>query len=551
MGIVWEQSYEEADAVAGSLTSVFGAFVPAKCRNVALQLICLSAFPVCQIGTTLSLTPPCRSVCENMWLECLPLVQSLNATSLMPDCDTVTLVDGVAYPAFPPDGIGIPCFPYSADVAVPYSQADCPYPLSYTGESERPEESCQLGCPAYIYGGEDEYWGSVAAIYMTTVPSMVLSFLMIITWLLNPSKRRYPAVLILWLAVSAFAVAFFINISVLVGGPVRTTCTWDDAQVAINMDNASENNGQGVVCIMQAIGTYYFGLTCNTWWLAITINIFLMLCFHKHEWVRRWSRYIHYGFHVFCWGVPLAGLITMLSMKKLGASGITPFCQILYDRDESWIDWVFYTAPILFCIFVGTILMVVSIVRFAVVQLKYERSRASELIHLFRLVLLVAFVWLNNVFYLAYRVHTEADFDAIFDSFNAQVSPLDSPLSCSENADTRVSLLTGTDCPYDVVLNYPFYIVSLIASMSTGACVFLTMCTTKSSVVLWIRLLSGLRHPRSFVSHVRLVIGSHAWSYTSESSSANKNMSSSDNPNTEGTDLSLTPPTSYSHHDAL
>jgi hypothetical protein len=85
-------------------------------------------------------------------------------------------------------------------------------------------------------------------------------------------NRRYPAVLILWLAVSAFAVAFFINISVLVGGPVRTTCTWDDAQVAINMDNASENNGQGVVCIMQAIGTYYFGLTCNTWWLASTWN---------------------------------------------------------------------------------------------------------------------------------------------------------------------------------------------------------------------------------------------------------------------------------------
>ena len=128
-----------------------------------------------------------------MWLECLPLVQSLNATGLMPDCDTVTLVNGVAYPAFPPDGIGIPCFPYSADVAVPYSQADCPYPLSYTGESERPEDSCQLGCPAYIYGGEDEYWGSVAAIYMTTVPSMVLSFLMIITWLLNPAKRYATA----------------------------------------------------------------------------------------------------------------------------------------------------------------------------------------------------------------------------------------------------------------------------------------------------------------------------------------------------------------------
>jgi hypothetical protein len=29
---------------------------------------------------------------------------------------------------------------------------------------------------------------------------------------------------------------------------------------------------------------------------TVTVNIFLMLCFHKHEWVRRWSRYIHYGY---------------------------------------------------------------------------------------------------------------------------------------------------------------------------------------------------------------------------------------------------------------
>jgi primosomal protein N' len=91
------------------------------------------------------------------------------------------------------------------------------------------------------------------------------------------------------------------------------------------------------------------------------------------------------------------------------------------------------------------------------VQLKYERSRASELTHLFRLVLLVASVWLNNgtyallfahqrarvspplvcrvcvyvagcpqlsVFYLAYRVHTEVNFDDVYDGFSSQVSKL-------------------------------------------------------------------------------------------------------------------------------
>jgi len=125
-----------------------------------------------------------------MWLECLPQVQSLNATDLMPDCDTVTLVDGVAYPAFPPDGT-IPCFPYSDETVIEYSQADCPYPLRYDGDGteENPSESCTLGCPAYIYGGEDEYWGSVAALYTGSVPSMVLSLIMILTWTLNPSKR--------------------------------------------------------------------------------------------------------------------------------------------------------------------------------------------------------------------------------------------------------------------------------------------------------------------------------------------------------------------------
>jgi hypothetical protein len=78
----------------------------------------------------------------------------------------------------------------------------------------------------------------------------------------------------------------------------------------------------------------------------------------------------------------------------------------------------------MFCLFVGTILMIISVTRFTIVrqassahiaqvaasfpprltiwpnslqvQLGYERSRASELIHLLRLLLLVISVWLNN-----------------------------------------------------------------------------------------------------------------------------------------------------------
>ncbi len=47
------------------------------------------------------------------------------------------------------------------------------------------------------------------------------------------------------------------------------------------------------------------------------------------------------------------------------------------------------------------------------------------------------------------------------------------------NIQVYCSFLTGTECEYDPVLNYPFYLVTLMASLSTGVCIFLSMCTTR------------------------------------------------------------------------
>jgi hypothetical protein len=128
------------------------------------------------------------------------------------------------------------------------------------------------------------------------------------------------------------------------------------------------------------------------------------------------------------------------------------------------------------------------------------------------------------VFFISYRAYVETIWDQLYDSLATQVA---------------CSLLTGTECEMDGALSFPFYIVSLVASLSTGVCIFLTMCTTKvpyttrpscnhwcahrkrvcavrcgavcvvrrqSTLVLWLRLLRGLRHPRTFVAHTRLVI---------------------------------------------
>lgn len=171
---------------------------------------------------------------------------------------------------------------------------DCPYPLVFYPDyfsPANPSAACQIECPIYVFGGEDEFWGTAAAMYVTSVPSMLCSLVMVITWALNPSKRylrrhgvrlpanvnsflvssisrRYPAILIMWLALSALGGSTVLNLGVLVGGPERTICTWDDTPIGVSMDNADDNDGQGVMCIIQAIGHYYFGLAVNFWWFA-------------------------------------------------------------------------------------------------------------------------------------------------------------------------------------------------------------------------------------------------------------------------------------------
>ena len=79
-----------------------------------------------------------------------------------------------------------------ADTEVAYSQVDCPYPTNYDSgrfNPDKPQDACVYPCPVYAFGGEEEYDATVAAMYTTTVPSMLCGLVMTLTWLLNPAKR--------------------------------------------------------------------------------------------------------------------------------------------------------------------------------------------------------------------------------------------------------------------------------------------------------------------------------------------------------------------------
>lgn len=133
--------------------------------------------------------------------------------------------------------------------------------------------------------------------------------------------RAYPSILLLWLSLSIAGSSASLLIASILGGPIRNICTLDEYPVATTMDNAGYNGGQGVICILQGILITYFGLAHNYWWLAsthnnknntrilvddktdrfvaVTFNIFLVLCFPKQEWVLRYGRWFNIGYEHF------------------------------------------------------------------------------------------------------------------------------------------------------------------------------------------------------------------------------------------------------------
>jgi hypothetical protein len=67
-------------------------------------------------------------------------------------------------------------------------------------------------------------------------------------------------------------------------------CTWDEVPKPITMDNAGDNDGQGVACIMQGIIVYYCVLACVIWWFFVNVDcalqLFLKVRIERFRWLQ-------------------------------------------------------------------------------------------------------------------------------------------------------------------------------------------------------------------------------------------------------------------------
>ena len=151
--------------------------------------------------------------------------------------------------------------------------------------------------------------------------SFVLTAVLIATYLLDPQRRSYPAVLPLFFIFCTNATSFAFCLGSMVGHE-EVWCNDGYPNSfgagACTVQGIAHNTTQHTSPLhQQGIIWVYFTLAAVLWWLVIVLNLMVLVVTPKiGEWMTRW----HYIYH-FVWLLPLISLIIALSAEKLGYGG--------------------------------------------------------------------------------------------------------------------------------------------------------------------------------------------------------------------------------------
>lgn len=517
------QTYESVDEGAANVTKLAGAFVPYSCRQALITFACLGSFLECSVDTT-TFTPsvvlPCRSVCERVLTECSAFAIENGLASLLPDCDKTVELNGVVYPAFPPDGL-VDCNAPPAGLVVGYSQADCPYPLKYNQDGEEYYQNngyegmdiCVYPCPDPMFS-DGEWAGVIVVDIVLNFLSFWLSFFLVVTFLLMPQKRRFPALIFFYFgllsAIVGFVCLFFPAVR---GGIEPLVCTEGTPKRLVTMSNAGEHDGGGVVCIIQGIILYYCPMAAMFWWLFLVLTVFELIVLERST---NFIKRFHLFYHIVAWGFPLIGVVILLASKNIGALTGVPSCFMATDHEAY--GWVLFYGPLATCLIIGSILMTLSVIKFARIRFRFSGHTKDKIEQLVRMILLVMAYFLILAYPLAFRIYQRVIQDDLIDALEEQVT-------CSAT--------TATECGLTYRLNYGSLLLEVMDVSCYGIIIFITMCSS-DMLIWWYYLLKAwaTQSPRDALDISKdMIMGSGKWGESKNSTMSGATTKSSKNTN--------------------
>ncbi|KAL6058020.1 hypothetical protein QOT17_015121 [Balamuthia mandrillaris] len=378
---------------------------------------------------------------------------------------------------------------------------NCPRGMHRTGPN-----TCSFDCPEPLLD-EGEFDTITDMMSGISWISLVMMAFLVITYLVDPTKRKFPNHLpmFFFIAIMCFSFAFCLA-STLSDGTEEMLC-----------ESTNEPNyfGDGA-CTVQGLLIVYFFMAAVLWWLVICFNIFLMMIFgiKGFDWKTGLTRKVlMVGYHSFAWLLPLLPVIIGLAAERLGANGSDLWCTIhSSDADNAltfiigegdgietegetanvW-NFVLFWMPIVLCIFLGVLLILVVII----FQLRQESGIAGFWTFLkgqWRIFAFLAlYIWVC-IFLFAFQLDFLNRRNDQYDEYESYIECLFQQTAVAEYYDKINQPLpphADFGCENESKINYPLWVLAAFNFAGQGIFVFFIFGTSRSIYRAWWRLFTG------------------------------------------------------------
>ncbi|GJJ69440.1 hypothetical protein EMPS_01786 [Entomortierella parvispora] len=339
MTIAMTEAYLTAQGMNATNLALLQTFP--SCMSPYLEYVCSSAFPRVVNTTTPGVYDvdfACKSNCETVVQQCSAVMAEAGMSSKVPNCTAAIPSSLITVPPngvlFQPNG--------SCNAVTSLSGGSTPGAGTNTGNqtascggaasiftpdtfqgpggtttnAEYCTAGCCLKCPVqYSLYREGALETGFKITNYTRAVSMVLSFILMMSYICLPDKRSHPSALILFFAICVFL------FSVVVIFPLVNTRAMQCADL-IN-PSTQQNN---LKCAIQGAILVFASVSTCAWCSALIINL------HLHTvWNSAWFAKKYWLLHMVCWGFAIAVTAVALGLGEIKWEYAT-LCLISQDK---------------------------------------------------------------------------------------------------------------------------------------------------------------------------------------------------------------------------
>ncbi|KAL6063705.1 hypothetical protein QOT17_011378 [Balamuthia mandrillaris] len=392
------------------------------------------------------------------------------------------------------------CYDASREVSY-FGEFDCPQGMHRSGV-----DTCSFQCPEPLLD-EDEFDTITDMMSGISWISFVLMAFLIITYLVDRSRRKFPNHLpmFFFIAVMCFSFAFCLA-SMLSDGTEEMLCE----------DEEKPNYFGAGACTVQGILVVYFFIAAVLWWLVICFNIVLMLVFSANDIDHKQANtkaILITSYHLFAWGLPFIPVIIGLGAERIGSNGSDLWCTVHSSDDSNalkfiigkgdgietegettnvW-NFVLFWMPIIACVALGVAFILVVVI----FQLRQESGvkgcwtfvRGQWRIFAF----LALYIWVC-IFLFAFQLDFMGKRNDQYDEYEVQIQCLFQKTAVEaywrEIEGQPVPEDQAVNCVVDSMINYPLWVLAAFNFAGQGIFVFFIFGTSRRIYRVWWRLIT-------------------------------------------------------------